>query len=125
VLWIYGNLDWGPVLGGYLATVMMASVYVAAGMLFSSFTREQIVAWLLALFLLLVLTIVGHPMVQLGLASVLHPRSSPCQRDQPLHYFSSVTRGVIDTRDLIYFALFCAFFLYTNGLVLNGKRLRG
>lgn len=126
VLSIYGNLDWGPVIGGYVATVLMASVYVAAGMLFSSFTREQIVAWLLALFLLLVLTIIGHPMVQLGLAGVLPSAViAVFNAISPYTYFSSVTRGVLDTRDLIYFALFCAFFLYTNGLVLHGKRLKG
>ena len=126
VLSIYGNLDWGPVFMGYLATMLMAGVYVAAGMLFSSLTREQIVAWLLALVLLLALTVVGIPGVQLRIADVVPAfLIAVMNAISPFTYFSSITRGVLDTRDLIFFALFWGFFLYTNALVLNGKRLKG
>ena len=43
----------------------------------------------------------------------------------PFKYFVSIARGVLDTRDLVYFACFCGFFLHANALVLQGRRLKG
>ena len=43
----------------------------------------------------------------------------------PYMYFQSITRGVIDTRDIVYFACFCGFFLYANAMMLNRRRQNG
>ena len=43
----------------------------------------------------------------------------------PYKYFESISRGVIDTRDIVYFACFCGFFLYANTLVLQARRQKG
>jgi hypothetical protein len=42
-----------------------------------------------------------------------------------IKYFVSIARGVIDTRDLIYFVCFCGFFLHANALVLHARRQKG
>ena len=126
VLSIYGNLDWGPVVLGYVGSVFLAAVYVAVGMLFSSLTREQIVAWLLGLVMLLALTVIGIGAIQIRFSDVVPAwLIAFFSAISPFTYFSSITRGVLDTRDVIYFVLFCGLFLYANALVLQAKRLKG
>ena len=48
-----------------------------------------------------------------------------CGGLSPSRYFLSITRGVLDSRDLVYFASFCGLFLWFNALVLRGRRVRG
>jgi ABC-2 type transport system permease protein len=122
----YGKLDWTPVLGSYVASLLFAGSYVAVGMFWSSLTREQIVAGLLAGTSLMILYLIGYPTVveyvsgwmPAWLVDVVNGIS-------PFKYFSSIARGVLDTRDLVYFACFCGFFLYANTLVLHARRQKG
>ena len=123
---IYGRLDWGPVIAAYLATILLASSYVAAGMFWSSMTRDQIVALLLALVTLLLLYALGYPSLLEYLAGSLPSWLLDLMNAiSPYKYFDSITRGVFDTRDLIYFACFCGFFLHANALVLHARRQKG
>jgi ABC-2 type transport system permease protein len=122
----YGKLDWAPVIGSYVASLLFAGSYVAVGMFWSSITREQIVAGLLAGASLLVLYLIGSATaiefmidwLPAWLVDLLNGIS-------PYKYFESIARGVLDTRDVIYFACFCGFFLYANVLVLQARRQRG
>lgn len=93
-----GNLDWGPVLSGYLALLLEGAAMLAVGLLASSWTDNQLVAlfvgaaicfgfWVLDRFL---------PFLPLGAASVFEWLSFDV-------HFRSMARGVIDTRDLVYF----------------------
>ncbi|MBL9080017.1 MAG: ABC transporter permease subunit [Planctomycetes bacterium] len=122
----YGRLDWPPVVGAYLASLLFAGSFVAVGMFFSSLTRDQIVAMLVSLFVLAVLYLLGHPLLA-GLflewlptwgVDLVHGLS-------PYKYFESIARGALDTRDLVYFACFQGFFLYANALVLHHRRTKG
>jgi ABC-2 type transport system permease protein len=124
----YGNLDWGPVVAAYLASLLMAGAYVSVGMFWSSLTRDQIVALLLAIVTLGALYFLGWP----GFLFVLS--ASPWVPEwlvgllggiSPYKYFLSIARGVLDTRDLVYYLCFCGFFLHANALVLQGRRLKG
>jgi ABC-2 type transport system permease protein len=123
---MYGNLDWGPVIGAYVATVLLASAYIAAGMFWSAMTRDQIVALLLALVTLLLLYALGFPALLEWLASSFPSWLLDLMNAiSPYKYFESITRGVLDTRDLVYFACFCGFFLHANALVLHARRQKG
>lgn len=125
-LGVYGKLDWTPVFGSYFASLLFASSFVAVGMFWSSLTREQIIALILSFVSLGVLYLIGYPVVvELAadwmpgwLVDLIHGIS-------PYKYFESIARGVLDTRDLVYFACFCGFFLYANALVLHGRRQKG
>lgn len=125
-LGVYGKLDWPPVLGSYVASLLFAGSFVAVGMFWSSLTRDQIVAMLLSLVSLFVLYQLGDPTniehanawMPAWLVDVINGLS-------PYRYFVSIARGVLDTRDLVYFACFCGFFLYANALVLQHRRQRG
>jgi len=123
---IYGDLDWGPVISAYLASFLMAAAYVAVGMFCSSLTRDQIVALLLALVTLLLLFLLGAPQIQMNLAEALPEWAvSILAAVSPYQYFGSIARGVLDTRDFVFYICFCGFFLYLNAMVLQGRRLKG
>jgi ABC-2 type transport system permease protein len=127
-LTIYGGLDWGPVIAAYVGTLLLAGAYVSVGMFCSSVTRDQIVAMLLAAVILLGLLLLGMAPVQLRLGEALS--AVPLLVDaltglSPYSYFASISRGVLDSRDIVYYVAFCAFFLYANALVLNGRRIKG
>lgn len=122
----YGRLDWTPVLGSYVASLLFAGSFVAVGMFWSSLTRDQIVAMLLSLVSLFVLYQLGNPQ-NIEYASEWMPSwmVDAVNGTSPFKYFVSIARGVLDTRDLLYFACFCGFFLYANTLVLHARRQKG
>lgn len=122
----YGRLDWTPVLGSYLASLLFAGSFVAVGMFWSSTTRDQMVAMLFSLVSLFVLYQLGNPQ-NIEYASEWMPAwlVDLVNGLSPHKYFVSIARGVLDTRDLVYFACFCGFFLYANALVLESRRRNG
>ncbi len=125
-LGVYGRIDWSPVLASYAASLMFAGSFVAVGMFWSSMTRDQIVAMLLSLVSLFLFYLLGYPIIielltgwmPAWMIDVLNGIS-------PYKYFESIGRGVLDTRDFVYFACFCGFFLYANALVLQSRREKG
>ncbi len=122
----YGKLDWTPVLGSYVASLLFAGSFVAVGMFWSSLTRDQIVAMLLSLVSLFVLYQLGNPQnIEYASDWMPHWMVDVVNGASPFKYFISIARGVIDTRDLLYFACFCGFFLYANTLVLHARRQKG
>lgn len=112
----YGSVDGGPVIGGYLGLLLMAGVYVAIGMFASSITENQIIAFILGIFLIVaffvfdkILVFVPGPLV--GILEYLGTD----------HHFLNMARGVIDSRDVVYFLSVGGFMLYCSVLAL-GKR---
>ena len=122
MLAMHGSVDWGPVLTAYLASLLMAGAYLSVGMFWSSTTRDQIVAMLLSLVTLLVLFLIGSDFVLIYLPDWLAPILAALS---PQQYFSSIARGVLDSRDLVYYACFCGFFLHLNLAVLESRRRSG
>ena len=122
----FANVDWGPIVMAYVASMLMAGAYLAVGMFCSSLTRDQIIALLLALVMLLGLFLLGSPFIQVYLSEVL-PETvvEMLAAISPYQYFNSIQRGVIDTRDFVFYLAFCGFFLHLNALVLQGRRMKG
>jgi len=123
---VFGSLDWGPVLAAYAGGLLMAGGYLSVGMFWSSLTRDQIVALLLALVSLLALYFVGWPRF-LSWADAWVPRIvlDAVGALSPYQYFRSMSRGVLDSHDVAYYAIFTGVFLYGNVLVLHYRRHRG
>src|SRR5512137_1260533 len=96
---IIGNLDWGPVLGGYVAALLLAAAYSAIGLFVSSRTDNQIVALILTVLLAGVFFLIGTGGVIdfVGGAADLFRAVGTSSR------FESIERGVIDLRDLVYY----------------------
>jgi ABC-2 type transport system permease protein len=94
-----GNLDVGQVLSGYLALILFSAMLISIGLFTSSFTSNQIVSYLLALFIGVFFQII------FGMLSQTSPGIIGTTLDylSATTHFDSMTRGVIDSRDLIYF----------------------
>lgn len=114
-----GNLDWGPVFGGYLAAILMAAAYAAIGLFISSRTDNQIVALILTVLVGGLFYLIGSRGVTdfAGdrLAEILRAIGSGSR-------FESIERGVVDVRDLVYYLSLTALFLTLNVVSLDSKR---
>ncbi|MBL8754731.1 MAG: ABC transporter permease subunit [Planctomycetes bacterium] len=122
----YGKLDWPPVFGSYVASLLFSGAFLAVGMFWSSLTRDQIVAMLLSLVSLFALYQIGNPAnVEYTVYWLPSWAIDLISAVSPHRYFLSIARGVLDTRDIVYFACFCGFFLYMNALVLHARRMKG
>jgi ABC-2 type transport system permease protein len=114
-----GDLDWGPVVGGYLAALLLASAYLAIGLCLSSATDNPIVALLTSWAACGVLFLVGSD----ELASFAGTRWAETLRALGSgSRFESIQRGVIDLRDLAYYGSITVFFLWLNTAILAAKR---
>lgn len=116
---LLGNLDWGPVVGGYLASILMAAAYAAIGLFISSRTDNQIVA-------LIVSVLVGGLFYLIGaeaVTSILGGTGAVILRSLGTgSRFESIERGVIDLRDLVYYGSLAAIFLSLNMLAIDSQR---
>ena len=116
---ILGNLDWGPVVGGYLAALLLAAAYAAIGLFVSSRTDNQIVSLILTVCLGGLFYLVGTDGVT-GLAG--EPLGEVLRALGTGSRFESIERGVIDLRDLVYYLSLTALFLVLNVVSLDAKR---
>jgi len=116
----YGDLDLGPVIGGYLGAILLGGTFLAIGMFLSAFTQDQIVSFLLGVVVLLGLVLIGYPFIsgEFGVVAAFANAISPQLR------FESIGRGVIDLRDLYYFGATMVLFLYLNSVVIDLRRWR-
>ncbi|SRR5260370_6626270 len=97
-VWHLGALDGGPVLSGYLGLVLFAAAAVAIGLLVSSVTDSQVIAFFVTFIVLALLYIVGEA------AQYVPNVAGNVLRELSLReHFSSFERGLIDTRDVLFF----------------------
>ena len=114
-----GPLDWGPVLGGYVAALLLAAAYLAIGLFVSARTDNPIVSLIGTVILGGALYVIGSPWF-LGLAGGhLAPFFAALGTGSR---FASITRGVLDLRDLYYYLSLVGIFLALN--VYSLERLR-
>jgi ABC-2 type transport system permease protein len=114
-----GNLDTGAVLGSYLGLFLLGSAFVAVGIFTSSITKNQVNAFALAVFLCF-FTYSGFE--SLSKLFELNFLSTLLSNLGISTHYQSIGRGVLDTRDLIYFITFILFFLGLTKLVVGGRK---
>jgi ABC-2 type transport system permease protein len=114
-----GPLDWGPVFGGYLASLLVASAYLAIGLAISSSTNNAVIALLATLIVTGFLYLIGSEAVA---ALFTHRGMELLQQIGIGSRFDSIQRGVVDLRDLIYYASLTVGFLALNTALLEAKR---
>ncbi len=114
-----GDVDMGPVIGGLVGSILLGGAYLAIGLFISSLTENQIVAFILGVVACFALFIVGENLVLITAPSGLAPLFSYLGLGA---HFQSIGRGVIDSRDVIYYLSVIAFFIYLNRLSLAGRR---
>jgi ABC-2 type transport system permease protein len=104
-----GKLDVGETIGGYLALILMSAAYTSIGLFASSITKNQIVAFLSALFIGLFFHIL-FDVIAGGMKGMFGQIINSLSVSQ---HFESLSRGVIDSKDLVYFGslIFLGLFL--------------
>ena len=113
-----GDLDQGAVAAQYVGTFLLTAAFVAIGLFGSSLTRNQIVAFMVALTVTLVAMLMGLPIVTLALPQQV---GVVLQDLSPLSHFTGIARGVLDLRDILYFLALVSVFLSGAYLMLRGK----
>jgi len=114
-----GNLDVGAIAGSYIGLILLATGFVSIGIFASSLTQSQIISFILAVFLSFIFyqgfeslsvvplfSTIDYLVLQFGIN----------------YHFVSLSRGVIDTRDLLYFIGLTAFFMLATKTVLESRK---
>ncbi len=114
-----GNLDTGAIWGSYIGLVFLAGCYAAIGVFASSLTDNQIVAFIVAV-LLCFFFFTGFEMIS-ALPLPLRIEELLLYMGINEHY-RSVSRGVVDTRDVVYFLALIAFFIFLTRTVLQSRK---
>jgi ABC-2 type transport system permease protein len=109
-----GEVDHGAIIGGYFGLLLLSAMYISIGIFASSLTNNQIIAFLTALFI----GMFFHILFQLMASGNTGVIGSILDFLSARTHFESLSRGVIDTRDLIYFGSFIL-----GGLVLSQTML--
>jgi ABC-2 type transport system permease protein len=112
-----GELDWGPVVGGYIGAIFMGAAFTGVGLFASALTRNQIIAFITGAVICFALTTIERMLffVPGPLLKVLG------QLGASLH-FQNIARGIVDSRDLIYFISVAFLGLYAAHLAMQEKK---
>jgi ABC-2 type transport system permease protein len=114
-----GDLDVGVTIASYIGAFLMGAAFLAFGLFMSSLTRNQIVAFLVSVLSLFMLYLLAQPVV----TDFLPDRFVPVAQTLSFAtHFESMARGVIDSRDVVYFLGLSGLFLYLNYLSLQGRK---
>lgn len=115
-----GNLDSGGILGSYIGLLALAAVFVAIGIFASSLTNNQIVAFVLATFLCFFFYLAFDYLSRLP---VFFGKSDDIVQSMGIQYhYEAMSRGVVDTRNVVYFLSLIALFLAATVLSLSRRR---
>ena len=118
-----GQPDFGPILCGYLGSALLAGAYLAVGTFTSALTRNQVVSFILSAVIGLFLLLAGYPPVTDLLSAVAPPwLVAVVSGFSFTNHFEQLQRGVVDLRDLLYFASVIVFMLFATHLTLENRK---
>jgi ABC-2 type transport system permease protein len=111
-----GQLDWGPVVGGYIGAVLLGAAFSAISLLASSMTRNQIIAFITGMAICFSLVMIDKMLFFLPRFSLVFFQYLGAD-----HHFQNISKGIIDSRDILYFLSISFIGLYGTHLVLQEK----
>ncbi|MCL2328003.1 MAG: gliding motility-associated ABC transporter permease subunit GldF [Bacteroidetes bacterium] len=114
-----GNLDVGATVGSYFGLIFLGAIYLAIGVFVSSLTDSQIVSFIVSAALCFVFFLGFDFIAEISSGATLKSVISYIGIRQ---HYDSISRGVIDTRDIVYFVSFIALFLYLTSLSVSRTR---
>jgi len=106
-----GNMDAGPVIGSYLGALLMGAAYLALGLFISSLTKNQIIAFVAAVAVCFAFFFAGNDFIVATAPQFIAPFLKFLGIGA---HFDNIARGVIDTKDIIYYISFIWLFLWIN-----------
>jgi ABC-2 type transport system permease protein len=120
LLFLYGDPEWKPVLTAYLGILLMGGCFISVGLLISSMTRNQIVAGTITFAVFLVLWVINW------IGSFVGPTAQAVLSHLSLtDHFDDFTKGVLDTKHIIYYLSFIGFGLFLTAKAVDSERWRG
>lgn len=117
----FGKLDFGPVIGGYLGGILLGAAYLSLGTFISSLTKNQIIAFILSLAVSFLMFIIGADFVIGGMTGILAKLFNFLGIGS---HFYNISKGVIDTRDVLYYVCFVGLFLWLNVKSVESRNWR-
>lgn len=118
-----GTPDNGVILMSYLASFLIAGTFLSVGSCLSACTKSQIIAFVLTMMACILLTFLGSDALANGFSSFATEKVLKLiQSFGFLVHFLSITRGVLDVRDILFFISFSGVFLFATVIVLDHKK---
>jgi len=118
-----GDPDTGPIIAGYVGSLLLAGVYLAIGSFFSTLTKSQVLAWILGVASCSLLFILGSPMIMSGIATIAPMGFVEAMESLSIRSrFESIQRGVLELWGLLFFILMIAGWLWANIILLEERR---
>jgi len=118
-----GHPDNGVIIAGYLGSLLMAGAYLAVTAMTSAMTRNQVVSFILAVVICLVLILAGFPPIT-ELVSGWAPTwlTDGVASCSIWTHFENIKKGLLDSRDLLYFLSLMGFSLFTTSVIIRAHR---
>ena len=111
-----GRLDWGPVIGGYVGALLLGATFSAVGLFSSSLTKNQIISFIIATAICFALTLVERMLFFVPVDVVQYVEYLGAN-----YHFQNIAKGIIDSRDILYFISMSFIGLYGTNLVIQRK----
>lgn len=117
-----GQPDNGVIAAGYIGCLLVAGAYLAVGAAMSAMTKNQVIAFVLAVAVCFLFAAAGSPVVTEFLSQRIPVLADVARGLSLTERFNSLTRGVIALRDVVFFASFMGFFLFVNAVVIDHRK---
>jgi len=116
--WV-GNPDYGAIIASYIGLILMGGLFVSIGLLVSAVTKNQIVAAVIGIVALLILLVIG--LASAGNEGWLY---STLKYIGTYDHWETFTKGIVDTRDVVYYVSFTALLLFIVVRIVESRRWR-
>lgn len=118
-----GNPDNGVIFCGYIGSLLLGGSYLAISCMTSALTRNQVVSFIISVVICLFLILCGYPPVTNLLLNLDSPRLvETVAAFSVMTHFDGFQKGVLDSRDIVFFLSIIGFSLFTTGVIIRGHR---
>jgi len=117
-----GVPDNGQIAAGYLGALMVAGAFLAVGSAASAMTRNQVIAFVVAVAVCFAFAAASYPLVTDFLSRNTPVLAEVARRIAVLDRYQAFTRGIISARDIVFFASFIGFFLFLNTVLVDQRK---
>jgi ABC-2 type transport system permease protein len=122
VNWL-GSPDNGVIAAGYVGSLLLAGAYLAISCMTSAMTRNQVISFILSVMICLFLILAGYTPVTDLLTRFANPVvTQTIAAFSVMTHFEAFQRGVLDTRDVVFFASVIGFALFATGVIIRNQR---
>ncbi len=118
-----GDPDVGQIVTGYLGAFLMAAGFLAIGSFFSALTKNQVISFILSVVACAILVFAGNPTTLNYLSTTLSPALINVVESLSFqNHFDSMMRGVLELKDILYFAILIAAWIYACMMILEERK---